>query len=664
MAPGTSEFEGSDQRLPAGAHAPSDARHADVFPVAGPASETPPADGSAPGPARDGNSWFRGTGPRHEEEFGPEPPGAAGSGRRLGAVAGRRGADGGRHGRVLDASRDGRDAAAAPFPAELRGLLGTEMSLHRPDSDQIRRRIAAATGHGPYLGPFPAPTVFTPYDGTEGPAVGPSTRNRPELAAVVAARHARPIDLDDGDDPAGVVIDRPTGLGRIRVADRSDSESDFDGSTSPADPMARGGRLLQAVRFPPDDHPDQYDQYDQYDDDHDGQDGQDEPAVPLAAGDGATPDRLAATAARTAVISPAGPGLVAAPDGLAVPTEAALDHRAAGSDLHLRAPDSPAPLYTPGGGRRSRHRGRRPSRRSEPAASRPKMRGRRRGLVGAVGAVLGLTTASALALFGMPGSNSLDPSTSTVTAPPHPSASSWTSTTGTPTRLPTTPSATPAIPPGDGVSDRSPAPPTKSSTAPGTSGSRPAGASHPAAPAAGVERAPTPEQTGIYTATTARFPAGSRVQLPAAAADWVLFGSGWEGVQARAALPIPLLKTLVVGTPVSSASGFDWIGGFPAPFGVNQTGRLSVRGSATVSTYVLGSRELQIYLGSPSGQARITVGSVKDSRSFVVSLPAPLADGSSDALITLTLPAGIGATTVSIAGVGSAPWTLAAVVLR
>ncbi len=542
MAPGTSEFEGSDQRQPAGVRPPSDARRAD------------------------------------------------------------------------------RDAGGASFPAELRGLLGVEMSRHRPDSDHIRRRIAAATGYGPYLGPFPAPDVFTPYDGTESPApaaVAPSARDRLELATVVTARHTRPINVDDHEDLDPVVADRLAELGRSSGADRP--EPDLDGPADAADTLARRGRVLRAVRFPADD--------------------QDDPVDPLDVGDWTAPDP---------------PATAGAP--------AAADHRAAGSELHLREHECPAPLYAAGGARRARHRGGPQSRRPEAAASRPGIHGRRRGLAGAVVAVLGLGLASALTLFGLPGSNSLDPSTSTVTAPPHPSSSAWTSSTatGAPPRLPTTPSASPAGSTADDAPDRSPAPPVKSSTARGTAGSRPADANHPD----GAARVLTPAETGIYTATADRFPAGSRVQLPAAAADWMLFGDGWEGVQARAALPIPLLKALVVGTTVGSASGFDWIGGFPAPFGVNKTDRLSVRGTATLTTYVLGSSSLEIYLGSPSGEVRITVGSVKDSRSFVVPLPESQADGSSDALIRITLPAGIGLTTVSIAGVGPAPWTLAAAVLR
>ncbi|CAO5256976.1 hypothetical protein [Frankia sp. AgKG'84/4] len=523
MAPGTSEFEGSDQRLPAGAHPSSDARRAD------------------------------------------------------------------------------RNTAGPAFPAELRGLLGVEMGRHRPDSDHIRRRIAAATGYGPYLGPFPAPDVFTPYDGTESPApvsVASSARDRLEFATVVMARHTRPINVDDHDDLDPVVADQLAEIGRSSGADRP--EPDLDGPADTADTLARRGRVLRAVRF--------------------GSDDQDEPVDPLPVGDWTTTDY------------PATAG-------------------------------SPAPLYATDGGQRARHRGPQQSRRPRAAGSRPGIHGRRRGFVSAIVAVLGLTMASALTLFGLPGSDSLDPSTSTVTAPPHPSSSAWTSTTAT-GAPPTTPSASPAVPPAGEASDRSSAPLPKSSIAPGTTGSRPADATRPDAPAADAARILTPAQTGIYTATADRFPAGSRVQLSAASADWMLFGGGWEGVQARAALPIPLLKALVVGTPVGSASGFDWIGGFPAPFGVNKTDRLSVRGTATLTTYVLGSRSLEIYLGSPSGQVRITVGSVKDSRSFVVGLPEPQADGSSDALIRLTLPAGIGLTTVSIAGVGSAPWTLAAAVLR
>jgi hypothetical protein len=488
------------------------------------------------------------------------------------------------------------------FREELRGLLGAEMSLHRPDSDRIRRRIAAAVGPAPCLGLADAATTFTPYGGTEPAALADAASpTRTEFAASLAARHARPIDLDDVDnldDLDDLDIDRLIDLGRLGSPGRPGGGSEPDGLADPADLITRDDRIL------PDDRvaPDRLDDVEDLADPHDG--------------------------------------------------------------------TTPLPLYgSHGGGVLPRRRDRRPRVRSGTAAPRRAAGGRTFTLVGAVVAVMSLTIVTALALFGMPGSDSPNPSTSTVTAPPHPTEVPWAtgSATGAPSRQPETPpSAAPGGPgtPAGTVRPTNAAPATggKAAGTGPTTGVGPAGGA--GGQAGGQGHAPTAAETGIYASTTAPFPAGSRVRVPADAADWSLFGNGWGGVHARAALPIPLLTAFAVGTPTRSTSGFDWIGGIPTPFGVDETERLSVQGAATLSTFVVQARRLEIYLGSSSGQVRITVASIVDSRTFTVPLPAPLADGSSDARITLSLPAGIGATTVAISGDGTAPWTLAAAFLR
>ncbi|MCM3923924.1 hypothetical protein ND748_19905, partial [Frankia sp. AiPs1] len=187
--------------------------------------------------------------------------------------------------------------------------------------------------------------------------------------------------------------------------------------------------------------------------------------------------------------------------------------------------------------------------------------------------------------------------------------------------------------------------------------------------AAGTGQAPTtglaPSATGIYTSSVAPFPAGSRVQLPGgAAADWTLFGAGWGGVQNRAALPVPLLSASVMGVPTTSSSGFDWSGGMPTASGTDDTDRLAVQGTAVLSTFVMQSRTLDVYLGSSSGRVEITVSSLHDRRTFTVTLPSTLLDGSADARVSVSLPANIGATTVSISSGSLTGWTLAAAVLR
>ncbi|THJ75961.1 hypothetical protein [Candidatus Frankia alpina] len=184
--------------------------------------------------------------------------------------------------------------------------------------------------------------------------------------------------------------------------------------------------------------------------------------------------------------------------------------------------------------------------------------------------------------------------------------------------------------------------------------------------AVGASLAPT--ATGIYASSAAPFPPGSRVEIPGdEAADWVLFGEGWGGVQNRAALPVPLLTASAVGVSTMSTSGFDWSGGMPTQNGTDDTDdtdRLAVQGTAVLSTFVVQARTLDVYLGSSSGQVEIAVSSLQDRRTFTVQLPSTLVDGSADARVSVSLPAGIGATTVSISSGSSATWTLAAAVLR
>ncbi len=144
----------------------------------------------------------------------------------------------------------------------------------------------------------------------------------------------------------------------------------------------------------------------------------------------------------------------------------------------------------------------------------------------------------------------------------------------------------------------------------------------------------------------------------------MLFGEGWGGVQNRAALPVPLLTASAVGVSTMSTSGFDWSGGMPTQNGTDDTDRLAVQGTAVLSTFVVQARTLDVYLGSSSGQVEIAVSSLQDRRTFTVQLPSTLVDGSADARVSVSLPAGIGATTVSISSGSSARWTLAAAVLR
>uniref|UniRef100_UPI0021C0306F hypothetical protein n=1 Tax=Frankia gtarii TaxID=2950102 RepID=UPI0021C0306F len=327
-------------------------------------------------------------------------------------------------------------------------------------------------------------------------------------------------------------------------------------------------------------------------------------------------------------------------------------------------------------------RGRGPRRPTRPGRAAQGRQGRRRtqALVGAAVTVLSLVLVALVALLDLPGSDSTDPPTTTVTARPRPTETPW--TTASATLDPSRPPAAyrlPTVEPSAGVppeqaSTAKPAGterPSSGATQPSAKGARP----NPEAPAqdgtGAVGANPTPgtglapSAAGIYASSAAPFPPGSRVEIPGGeAADWVLFGAGWGGVQNRAALPVPLLTASAMGVSTTSTSGFDWSGGMPAQSGTDYTDRLAVQGTAALSTFVMQARTLDVYLGSSSGQVEITVSSLRDRRSFTVQLPSTLADGSADARVSVSLPAGIGATTVSISSGSSAAWTLAAAVLR
>ncbi|EIV95308.1 hypothetical protein [Frankia sp. QA3] len=516
--------------------------------------------------------------------------------------------------------------ASTTFHEELRGMLGTEMARHQPDSDRIRRRLAAAVGQplgGSSVFPLRQPGSVSPF--TTRPGAVP--HDRPEAAAPTVA----------GPPPApyaGPESTTPTVVGA--------------GFTPYGESAAYAESALYAEAEP------------------------------------YTDAEVAASGGLGALIDLAGP-----PD-LDDPTEEA-DRAGATTPLPLDA------LY----GTRRGHASAAPPRRGQglrrtrPGRGAPRGTGRRRtqALVGAAVTVLSLALVALVALLDLPGSDSSDPPTTTVTARPNPTETPWATTSAT-----LAPSRPPAVhsppPPGPSAGvprgQASPAGSTAAASAAGAAepgdAARPSSGTSaqpltrgtkpdPAAPAqdgagaVGAGQAPNtglaPSATGIYTNSVAPFPAGSRVQIPGAqAADWALFGAGWGGVQNRAALPVPLLAASVVGVPTTSSSGFDWSGGMPTASGTDDTDRLAVQGTAALSTFVTQARTLEIYLGSSSGRVEITVSSLADRRTFTVQLPSTLVDGSADARVSVSLPAGIGATTVSISSGSSAAWTLAAAVLR
>lgn len=291
----------------------------------------------------------------------------------------------------------------------------------------------------------------------------------------------------------------------------------------------------------------------------------------------------------------------------------------------------------------------------------PRRQGRRHGriLVGAAVAGVSMVLVALLAVVsGIPGTGSPNPPVTTVTGAPHPIGSPWATTATTEPTSATTPLAQ------DGRTPPPASAPPPAQTAPRTGQNAPAGSA-----ASGSSDLPaadtTPVTQGRYTSQTVPFPAGSQVRLPTDATDWVLFGDGWNGVRTRAALPVPRLLAFASGSATQkSTSGFTWFGGFPNLIGSDDNERLAVQGRATLSTVVLQPRQLQIYLGASTGAAQITITSLAGTHTFTVDLPSRQVDGSSDAMITLTLPGAIGTTTITITGVDGAAWTLAAAVLR
>ncbi|SNQ50239.1 conserved hypothetical protein [Frankia canadensis] len=380
-------------------------------------------------------------------------------------------------------------------------------------------------------------------------------------------------------------------------------------------------------------------------------------------------------------------GAPGAPPGAADPGDG-TDPRSRTAPLPLYGAAGPGGGHRPPGrrGRRTRHAGpgaggrvggsgrRAAGRRAagRRAAGRRTVTRRAGTLVGAVVAVLSLTMVAALAMFGMPGHDSPDPSTTTVTAPPHPSTAPWAtgSASSAPSRQPELPGPMP------GGYGRGRTAPVRTSGATAAAGDPPTDAGRaprpnavPPAPDTGgaVARAPgagTTGSTGIYSSATEALPAGSRVQIPTGAVDWLVFGNGWGGVSNhRAGVPFPLLVPTVSGTPTPSSPGVAWTDGTPSLAGSAQTDSLAVQGTAQLTTFVTRTRQLDVYLSSSTGQVRITIASIVDTRTFTVTLPAAPAGAATDARITLTLPGQIAATRVSISADG-APWTLAAAVLR
>ncbi|MCM3882423.1 hypothetical protein [Frankia sp. R82] len=308
---------------------------------------------------------------------------------------------------------------------------------------------------------------------------------------------------------------------------------------------------------------------------------------------------------------------------------------------------------------RPRSASRLPAANARPRGGRSRRSGQRRGriLVGAAVAGVTMVLVALLALVGgIPGGDSPNPPVTTVTGAPHPTGSPWTTTAtaeptsaAEPTRSGSTPHPVDTPPPAHAVPQAGQDEPARG----GASGP-------PGTPVAVM----TPVAQGRYTSQTVPFPAGSQVQLPADAADWVVFGDGWNGIRTRAAIPVPRIIAFATGSETQASSGFTWFGGFPNLVGSDERGRLSVRGAARLTTVVLQPRQLQIYLGASSGSVRISISSLAGTNTFTVDLPSRQVDGSADAMITLMLPGAIGSTTVTVSGVGDGSWTLAAAVLR
>ncbi len=236
------------------------------------------------------------------------------------------------------------------FHEELRVMLGTEMARHQPDSDRIRRRLAAAAGQPPGR-PSPLP---------------------PRQPGSVSPLGARP-----GAVPQG----------------RSDT------AAGPPPGPAAGP----------------------------------ESTTPIEVGASLTADDEAAAYPQSRLPAEAEPHGDAEPDGL----DALIDLTGP-LDLHepaeeadrvdSTAPLSLDPLY---GTRRGRTSAVLPRRGRGPGRAGRAGRRRAQALVGAAVTVLSLALVALVALLDLPGSDSTDPPTTTVTARPRPTETPWATTSAT-----------------------------------------------------------------------------------------------------------------------------------------------------------------------------------------------------------------------------------------
>ncbi|SQE00125.1 hypothetical protein [Parafrankia sp. BMG5.11] len=174
--------------------------------------------------------------------------------------------------------------------------------------------------------------------------------------------------------------------------------------------------------------------------------------------------------------------------------------------------------------------------------------------------------------------------------------------------------------------------------------------------------------SGGVSVSTAPFSHGQEVSLPTAGClDWVLFGA--DGVQTRADIPRPGIGTARIERGPGSGSGgfanrFSWRGGRPVSSGSRDDDRLVIEGSVRLDVALAGqARRLDLYLGSPDGSVRVTVGDGRNAWSRSVALSARQR-GDADGVLSVWLPRGQGSIAVTVAaGSGVGLLTLAAGVL-
>jgi hypothetical protein len=173
----------------------------------------------------------------------------------------------------------------------------------------------------------------------------------------------------------------------------------------------------------------------------------------------------------------------------------------------------------------------------------------------------------------------------------------------------------------------------------------------------------------VQAVSVAGFPAGSELVLPQlGVVDWVVFGSGHNGVAAQAPLLFPPIDTSRLGSVGSarwdSSTSVSWSYGMPPrPDGSHDSERLRIPGGR--------SGTLSVFRGASAGRLLLYVGGAPRLRVTVTSLgftsstfAVPLY--SQAGVVSLDL-SGLGfwsSATVTLTGDGDTAFTMIAAVLR